>query len=70
MPNLNNEGFAITPRPECVGGLKPVFWSDDNNTDDARPAHGHAQLHGAVSQQTITFDQPAAVSFGNGSASR
>lgn len=33
MPNFNNEGFAITPRAECVGGLKPVFWADDTNDD-------------------------------------
>jgi hypothetical protein len=34
MPNLNNEGFAIAPRAECVNGLKPVFWADDLNTGD------------------------------------
>lgn len=33
MANLNNEGFAIAPQAECAGGLKPVFWSDDDNTD-------------------------------------
>jgi Ca2+-binding RTX toxin-like protein len=33
MPNINNEGFAIAPQSECDNGLKPVFWSDDNNTD-------------------------------------
>ncbi|WP_218034625.1 lamin tail domain-containing protein [Acrocarpospora corrugata] len=32
MPNLNNEGFAITPQSECADGHKPVFWSDDSNT--------------------------------------
>ena len=31
MPNLNNEGFAIAPRAECSGSLKPVFWADDTN---------------------------------------
>jgi len=31
-PNLNNEGFAIASRTECVGGFKPVFWADDGNT--------------------------------------
>lgn len=36
MPNLNNEGFAIAPRAECSGGLKPVFWADD--TDDNQHA--------------------------------
>jgi hypothetical protein len=31
MTNLNNEGFAIAPQAECVGGVKPVFWADDSN---------------------------------------
>jgi hypothetical protein len=65
MPNINNEGFAIAPRAECVGGLKPVFWSDDNGTD------GHALREGTLdctpqSVQTITFAQPAAMTFGDG----
>jgi len=29
--NLNNEGFTIASRTECVGGSKPVFWVDDDN---------------------------------------
>jgi hypothetical protein len=33
MANLNNEGFTIAPRAECVNSLKPVFWADDGNTD-------------------------------------
>jgi Lamin Tail Domain/Esterase-like activity of phytase len=33
MPNINNEGFAIAPQSECKNGLKPVFYSDDDNTD-------------------------------------
>ncbi len=33
MPNINNEGFAITPEASCVGGFKPVFYSDDSNTN-------------------------------------
>lgn len=32
MPNLNNEGFTITPQAECVNNLKPVIWADDSNT--------------------------------------
>ncbi|MBJ7357405.1 lamin tail domain-containing protein [Nocardioides sp.] len=32
MPNLNNEGFTTTPRAECAGGVKPVFWTDDAAT--------------------------------------
>ena len=33
MPNVNNEGFAIAPNDQCVDGVKPVVWSDDNGTD-------------------------------------
>ncbi|HKY40195.1 MAG TPA: lamin tail domain-containing protein [Polyangiaceae bacterium] len=33
LPNTNNEGFAIAPEAECVGGFKPAFWSDDNDLD-------------------------------------
>jgi hypothetical protein len=33
MPDLNNEGFAITPWTECAHGQKPVFWTDDGQTD-------------------------------------
>ncbi len=42
MPNLNNEGFAFTPLIECVGDLRPAFWSDDTETD------GHAIRRGAL----------------------
>jgi hypothetical protein len=31
MPDTNNEGFTMTPQSKCVGGLKPAYWSDDNN---------------------------------------
>jgi hypothetical protein len=30
MPNTNNEGFTFAPLGGCVGGLRPVIWSDDN----------------------------------------
>lgn len=42
MANLNNEGFAIAPRAECVSSRKPVFWADDSNTA------GHALRSGTV----------------------
>jgi Lamin Tail Domain len=32
MPNINNEGFAVAALDECVGGLRPVFYSDDSDT--------------------------------------
>jgi hypothetical protein len=43
MPNLNNEGFTTTPRAECAGGVKPVFWTDDAATG------GHAVRAGTLS---------------------
>lgn len=42
MPNLNNEGFAIAPRTECVTNQRPVFWADDSETG------GHAIRRGTV----------------------
>jgi hypothetical protein len=42
LPNVNNEGFAIAPQAECVNGLKPVFWSDDDQTG------GHALRSGTI----------------------
>lgn len=32
MPNINNEGFTISPQSMCVNGMKPAFWSDDSST--------------------------------------
>jgi hypothetical protein len=32
MPDLNNEGFVMAPQAECVGGFKPVFWTDDGQS--------------------------------------
>lgn len=52
MPNVNNEGFAIAPRSECVGGLKPAYWTDDNNTG------GNALRRGLIN---CTDPVPAAV---------
>lgn len=43
MPDLNNEGFTVAGADECVGGTKPVYWSDDSNTS------GHALRRGTVS---------------------
>ncbi|GAB3300875.1 hypothetical protein EK0264_00135 [Epidermidibacterium keratini] len=33
MPNLNNEGFAIAPTSLCTAGSRPVWWTDDGDTD-------------------------------------
>ena len=43
MPNLNNEGFTIAPMSECVANRRPVYWSDDSQTD------GHAIRRGSLS---------------------
>ena len=66
MANLNNEGFAITPQHECVDGQKPVFWSDDNNTDLHALRAGTLNCTVIVNPQTITFEQPAPIPFGSG----
>jgi hypothetical protein len=42
MPNLANEGFAITPQAECVSGFKPVYWADEAETS------AHAIRRGTV----------------------
>ncbi|MGW3629373.1 lamin tail domain-containing protein [Streptomyces sp. NPDC005122] len=42
MANYNNEGFAIAPQTACVGGHKPVLWSDDTNDG------GHALRAGTL----------------------
>jgi len=46
IPNVNNEGFALTPLAECVGGTRPVFGSDDDETV------GHALRRGRLSCPT------------------
>lgn len=43
MPNLNNEGLAISPQSTCVNGFKEVLWSDDGDTG------GHSLRSGTIS---------------------
>ncbi len=31
LPDSNNEGLAIAPDSECLGGMKTIFWSDDSH---------------------------------------
>jgi hypothetical protein len=52
MPNLNNEGFAIAPQAECVGGFKPVFYADDSNTG------GHALRAGKLNCTPLAPQPP------------
>lgn len=42
MPDTSNEGFALTSRVECSGGVKPVYWADDV------ALHGHVLRVGAI----------------------
>ncbi len=42
MGNFNNEGFTIAPLSLCSGGLRSVFWSDDDQ--DAGHALRRASL--------------------------
>jgi Ca2+-binding RTX toxin-like protein len=63
MPNLNNEGFAISPRAECVGGFKPVFWLDDTNT-----APGGNALRSGTLNCTVIPPAPASDRDGDGKA--
>lgn len=53
LPNVNNEGFAIAPQSECVGGLKPAFWADDNNTG------GHAIRRARTSCTGVALTAPS-----------
>lgn len=53
MDNLNNEGFLVTPRSECVGGVKPVLWADDGNTA------GHVLRQGTTTCTVVPPAPPA-----------
>jgi hypothetical protein len=55
MGNFNNEGFAIAPEAECVNGVKPVFWADDDN--DGQHALRSGTLNCAA-QPTTPPDEP------------
>ena len=58
MPNLNNEGFTITPRAECVGRFKPVFWTDDAETGGNAVRAGTLNCTPRVAQ-TVAFTSTA-----------
>jgi len=42
MPDLNNEGFTMTPAAECVSDRRPAFWADDGESG------GHSIRRGTV----------------------
>ena len=52
MPNINNEGFAIAPQSQCVGGSKAVLWADDSNTA------GNALRAGTINCTVLTDSGP------------
>jgi Lamin Tail Domain/RTX calcium-binding nonapeptide repeat (4 copies)/Thrombospondin type 3 repeat len=60
MGDFNNEGFAIAPRAECSGGLKPVFWADDTNDES------HALRTGKISCTDPPAPPPASDADGDG----
>ena len=51
MGNLNNEGFAISGQNECEDDRKPVFWTDDDNSD------GHSIRAGTLNCTDLTPDK-------------
>jgi hypothetical protein len=55
MPNINNEGFTTTPDFECVNGLKPAFWSDDDNDAGHALRAGTAPCNFTFTTTTVTF---------------
>ena len=57
MPDLNNEGFTITPQAECVNGLKPAIWADDD-----APLGGNVLRQGTINCTAL----PPADSDGDG----
>lgn len=59
MSDYNNEGFAVAPQAACVGGRKPVVWSDDSNDG------GHALRTG-----TLTCTAGTAVAAGDSPAAQ
>jgi hypothetical protein len=42
LTSVANEGFTIATENRCVGGVKPIFWSDDDG------AGGHALYRSSV----------------------
>ena len=58
MANLNNEGFAIAARSQCVDGSKEVVWSDDGNTDKHSLRTGTLKCTPPAAQ-TVSFSSTA-----------
>ena len=62
MPNLNNEGFTTTPRSECAGGVKPVFWTDDAATGGNSVRAGTLACTPRLASNVTVTVQPSSVS--------
>ncbi|GAA3528989.1 hypothetical protein GCM10022234_27870 [Aeromicrobium panaciterrae] len=50
MPNINNEGLAISLQSTCVDGKKEVVWADDGDTD------GHSLRSGTIVCTALPHD--------------
>jgi hypothetical protein len=48
LPNSNNEGIAIGAESECRDGVKPFFWTDDNDVDGQSLRQGAVRCAGAL----------------------
>lgn len=48
LPNSNNEGIAIGSEAQCSDGLKPFFWTDDNDADGQSLRGGHVRCAGEL----------------------
>jgi hypothetical protein len=61
MANFNNEGFTPASDLECVNGLKPAFWADDDN-DGPTDTDRHA-LRAGTAPCNFTGPTPHSVRF-------
>jgi hypothetical protein len=43
LPNSNHEGIALGSERECLDGVKPFFWTDDNDLDGQSLRRGHVR---------------------------
>jgi hypothetical protein len=48
LSNSNNEGIAIGSEAECSDGLKPFFWTDDNDAGGQSLRRGHVRCAGEL----------------------
>lgn len=58
MPNLNNEGFTLAPRAECVAGRKPAYWADDSSTGGFAVRRGAVRCTDRAAQAVVFTSTP------------